>query len=207
MKKIFRVAASWLLILSLGYGALEFTALRWMPHVFSVAGILNHLDPGVQVLAQYSKRGIIPENYVAILGDSYAFGQGDWLLEKQFEVAPTYNTPHLLHAKTGRDVVSFGLPASSSIKSYLEDPISQLSFIRSLNRYTVTEPEIAILYFYEGNDVVDNWKEFNIRYQGKGYDKEHLNEYANFSRFIDSAILSTNNTVKKSEATAFTDKL
>lgn len=207
MKKIALILFSWIFVLLSCYALLEISVLRWLPHVFPIASIMTYLDPDIQVLAQYSKRNVVPENYIAIFGDSYAFGQGDWLLGQQDKIAPFYNTPHLLHKKNGRDVVSFGRPASSSIKGYLEDPLSQLAYIRSLHRYDIKDPEMAILYFYEGNDVVDNWKEYNVRYQGRGYQPDNLNKEENFSEFVDSAILQENNAVKKSINVSISDRL
>ncbi len=195
MKKCAGVLASWLLVMLLCYGALEVSVLHWLPKVFPLASVMNYLDPDVQVLAQSSKKSVVPENYIAILGDSYAFGQGDWLFNRQGEVSPAYNTTHLLHEKTGRDVVSFGRPASSNIKGYLEDPLSQYLYLRQA--FALQPPAVAILYFYEGNDVVDNWKEFEVRYQGQGYDPARLQEENYFARFIDEGILAKNKTVKK----------
>ena len=207
MKKIALILSCWVFVLSLCYVALEISVLRWLPHAFPIASVMTYLDPDIQVLAQYSKRNVVPENYIAIFGDSYAFGQGDWLFEQQDKITPFYNAPHLLHKKNGRDIVSFGRPASSSIKGHLEDPISQLAYIRSLHRYDIKDPEMAILYFYEGNDVVDNWKEYHVRYQGRGYQPTNLNNEENFSEFIESAILQENSAVKKSLHVSFSDRL
>lgn len=195
MKKWAGVLASWLLVMLLCYGALEVSVLHWLPKTFPLASVMNYLDPDVQVLAQSSKKSVVPENYIAILGDSYAFGQGDWLFNSQGEVSPAYNTTHLLHEKTGRDVVSFGRPASSNIKAYLEDPLSQYLYLQQT--FSLQPPAIAILYFYEGNDVMDNWKEFEVRYQGQGYDPGRLQEQDYFAQFIDEGILAKNKTVKK----------
>jgi len=194
VKKIAGVAASWLVVISLSYVALELTVLAWLPKVFPLASVMNYLAPDVQLLAQYSKKNIIPEDYIAILGDSYASGQGDWLFDRQSDIAPVYNTTHLLHQKTGRDVVSFGRPASSSIKAYLEDPVSQMRFIRT--RFPLADPAIAVLYFYEGNDVVDNWQEYQVRYLGQGFDAAQLTDPQSFSDFIDRGILEKNKTIK-----------
>lgn len=205
MKKIAGIIASWLAVLLVCYGAVEVTALHWLPRVFPLASVMNYLDQDAQLQAQYSKNDVIPERYVAILGDSYAFGQGDWLFNRQSDVMPVYNTTHLLHEKTGRDVVSFGRPASSSIKAYLEDPLSQLQFIR--RRDVIADPDVAVLYFYEGNDAVDNWQEYQMRYLQRGYSAERLQDAEYFARFIDEAILAQNNTVQRAIHPAWSDVL
>lgn len=207
MKKIFWLLSSWFVVLLLSYSLMEATALRWLPHVFSIATVMRYLDIDAQLLAQYSKSGAMPEKYVAVLGDSYAFGLGDWLFNEQSTIAPTYNTTHLLHKKLKQDVVSFGIPASSSIKGYIEDPVSHLTFIRSLNRGSIDNPQIALLYYYEGNDVTDNFQEFTVRYQGKGFDPALLNDDKYFTEFIDKSIIAENKIVKRSKDGFFTDKL
>lgn len=198
MKKWAGMVVSWLLVLALCYIPLEMTALRWLPRVFPLASVINYLDADVQLLAQYSKKNPLPENYIAILGDSYAFGQGDWLYNRQHDIAPVYNTTHLLHEKTGRDVVSFGRPASSNIKGYLEDPLSQFLYLQQ--KFSLRAPDVAILYFYEGNDVMDNWQDFEVRYKGRGFDPARLQDEEYFSRFIDDGILAQNSTVRRASA-------
>ena len=49
--------------------------LSWLP--LKTHWFLN--DP-VRVLAQSSKKWTIPEDYIALLGDSHALGLGDWML-------------------------------------------------------------------------------------------------------------------------------
>ncbi len=206
-KKLSGIFLSWTLIFLTCYAILEVTALRWLPHIFPIASIMRYLDPDIQMLAQYSKKHLLPENYIAILGDSYAFGQGDSLYDKQSEIAPSYNAPHWLQKNISQDIVTFGRPASSSIKAYLEDPLSQLAYIRALQNYPVKDPAVAILYFYEGNDVTDNWIEFQVRYKNQGFDVNRLQDQEYFSYFIDNDVLGKNKTYKKSIDGSFTNKL
>lgn len=207
MKKVCRLLFSWLLILAVSYTAMELTVLHWLPRVFPVASVMGYLDQDMRVLEQYSKNSVTPENYIAILGDSYAFGLGDWLLGNHSQVEPIYNATHLLHNSTGRDVVSFGMPASSNIRGYIEEPFSQLAFINALGRNSIHAPETALLYFYEGNDVTDNWEEFTVRYQGAGYARDKLNQQENFTLFIDEEILSKNKAMVRTKNISLADKL
>lgn len=205
MKRVAGIVASWLVVLLVSYAVLEMTVWRWLPRVFPLASVMNYLDQDVQLLAQYSKKNPLPDNYIAILGDSYAFGQGDWLFNRQGDVMPAYNVPHLLHDATGRDVVTFGRPASSSIKAYLEDPLAQLAFLRL--RYAVADPAYAVLYFYEGNDVVDNWQEYQVRYLGHGHAAGNVQDAAYFARFVDGDILAANRAMQRAQHPVWQDRL
>src|SRR5262249_16472306 len=46
---------------------------------YTSANIRTHLPDAAGVLVQNSKAQFLPRNYVALLGDSYAEGIGDWL--------------------------------------------------------------------------------------------------------------------------------
>jgi hypothetical protein len=63
------------------------------------------------VLAQYSKQSILPENYIAILGDSYSVGVGDLYTEltrNSEKWYPDYAPAHFINKQVGVDVISFG---------------------------------------------------------------------------------------------------
>ena len=62
------------------------------------------LPDGVRVLAQSSKDARLPESYVALAGDSYAQGRGDWLLGQNPNGNGPFHSAHILHDRTGRDV-------------------------------------------------------------------------------------------------------
>ena len=54
------------------------------------------VDENLRVLAQNSKKSQFPKEYIAITGDSYAIGVGDWLTETQkgsFFNSPAYSPP------------------------------------------------------------------------------------------------------------------
>lgn len=56
----------------------------------------------LRILAQSSKRGLLPNEYIAIAGDSYAVGAGDWLEEvrkNSFFGSPDYSAAHLIYEK------------------------------------------------------------------------------------------------------------
>ncbi|HAX45549.1 MAG TPA: hypothetical protein DCX78_01810 [Nitrospina sp.] len=65
--------------LSLTYLALELIVPHILNHV--PLTMYNALQTKNRLLGQSSKSSVIPQNYIALMGDSYAQGQGDWLKE------------------------------------------------------------------------------------------------------------------------------
>jgi hypothetical protein len=53
------------------------------PHVLHKLplSIYVGLDDGYRVLGQPTKKSVVPENYIAIVGDSHALGTGDWYMQ------------------------------------------------------------------------------------------------------------------------------
>jgi hypothetical protein len=74
----------------------------------------THLPDTAGVLVQASKAGFIPHDYIALLGDSYAEGVGDWLLQVNGDRTKPYHSANIIREATGRDVVSFGRSRSIS---------------------------------------------------------------------------------------------
>jgi hypothetical protein len=121
------------------------------------------LDPWQRVLAQSSKRAAVPEpGYVAILGDSFAAGLGDWLLEADPDANPPFHAAHVLHERLGRDVVSFGHSGDGSMTGWVKRPFRTLSFLAG-TRYALPDPGLFVAYYYEGNDLNDNLREIHLR--------------------------------------------
>ena len=114
------------------------------------------LPLGLSVLAQSSKTRRIPENYIAIVGDSYAQGKGDWLLDIDPNSNDAFHSAHVLQQLSGRDVISFGKGGASNIKGWVRDPIAKYRFIRDNIDESLAQPDIILAYFYAGNDLLDN---------------------------------------------------
>ena len=139
----------------------------------------RYLKPAFHVLAQSSKRSTIPENYIAIVGDSYAEGAGDWSLAVNLWGNPPYASHHLIHNLTGRDVISFGMAGAEHVKGIAQQPVFIFKSLSSTLLYRIPKPKIVLVYYYEGNDVVDNLgiieREFNKRYDRKRvYDQKYF---------------------------------
>ena len=114
------------------------------------------LPDGLAVLAQSSKSGRIPQNYLAIAGDSYAQGKGDWLLATDPASNGPYHSAHLLHQLTQKDVISFGRGGASNMKGWSREPWAKFSFISAAIDSDIKPPELILAYFHAGNDLTDN---------------------------------------------------
>ena len=53
--------------------------LHELPYKF-----LNHTTGPIRRLGQYSKNEVIPNDYIAIVGDSHAYGFGPWLYDNSW---------------------------------------------------------------------------------------------------------------------------
>jgi len=117
----------------------------------------------MQVLAQDTKRSLLPHDYVLLLGDSYAKGFGDWLLSADPHGHPPYHSAHVIHERLSRDVLSFGEGGASSIDAAVRRP---QEFTQGLRRFGLEPPSTLVLYFYEGNDLEDNLRDLERRFDG-----------------------------------------
>ena len=124
----------------------------------------EYLHPEARVLCQSSKDGAIPRRgYIALLGDSYAAGLGDWLLEADPAGRPDFASAHVLRRLTSRDVVSFGRAGAGSIDGILVHPLDDLRFLRSLWSFSMPEPGMVLVYFNEGDDLADTLRSVQRR--------------------------------------------
>lgn len=144
------------------------------------------LSDSLRVLAQSSKDGVAPRpGYIALAGDSYAAGAGDWLLEADPSANGPFHSAHVLHERTGRDVISLGHSAWGSLDGFVSGPRSVLDCINRLALFDVPEPGLMLLYFYEGNDLEDNLRDVRVRFLPT-YDNARLRDPAYFRTFIDA---------------------
>src|SRR5690348_15828647 len=84
-----------------GYVMLEYVLFRVMLP-FVPLDIQTKIPELADVLTQTSKSNYLPRNYVALLGDSYAEGLGDWLLENGSKRNGPFHSAHIIHEQTGR---------------------------------------------------------------------------------------------------------
>jgi hypothetical protein len=115
-----------------------------------------HLTGTPGVLVQHSKTGWVPQNYIAILGDSYAEGIGDWLISNGGNESLPFGAADVLHELTRRDVVSFGRGGSGNAEAFVRQPARIFGDSHCLIFPTLDPPAQIFAFFYEGNDVQDN---------------------------------------------------
>jgi hypothetical protein len=158
-------------------GALPLDARRFVP-------------PPYDRLADDTKEGLVPRDYIAIVGDSYAFGLGDWVLEalgsEGWWPRKPFDSAYVLHQQLGNDVISFGSAGFGSIDGIAIAPIVSLELLN--RRFGVDIPRLFLVYFYEGNDLSDNLKEL----RAGGYDAtlESVSDRGRFSAWLYRRIAS-----------------
>jgi hypothetical protein len=117
-----------------------------------------YLPDRADFFLQISKSQYVPRDYIALVGDSYAQGMGDWLLSLGYKSSKPYHSADVIHEKLRRDVASLGRARSGSAEAMV------LRVARIFNDpYCYLFPEIPapkrfLVYFYEGNDIEDNYE-------------------------------------------------
>src|SRR3954454_17912598 len=151
-----RLANTALVVISLAvtYLAASFFLFRVaLPHL--PINLRPHFPDIAEVFAQTSKRATVPGDYIALLGDSYAKGQGDGLLNANGDRAKFMHSAHVLHRLTGRDVISLGLGGAGRAQAMVRKPARIL--LGDCFLYPRLElPRQIFVYFYEGNDLEEN---------------------------------------------------
>lgn len=96
------------------------------------------------------------KNYTAILGDSYAWGQGDeWLNNNEM-----YSSLHFLREVDKKNYINFSIPGGRSITSFREFFYRYNQVEKSFFLPKIDKPNKIIFFFYEGNDIIDNYEWF-----------------------------------------------
>src|SRR5689334_6585821 len=83
------------------YVAMEYFIFRVMLP-FAPLDVQTRVPELADVLTQRSKAAYFPKDYVALLGDSYAEGLGDWLLQNGSKQKGPFNSANVVHELTGR---------------------------------------------------------------------------------------------------------
>jgi hypothetical protein len=126
------------------------------------------VPPPYDRLAENTKEGTIPKNYIAIVGDSYAYGLGDWALQvldsSWWTAGKPFDSASVIHDALSADVVSLGSAGFGSIRGSALNPVVALQLLYA--RFHIEAPRLFLVYFYEGNDLSDNLEEL----RSAGYD-------------------------------------
>lgn len=141
------------------YGLAEYSFPRVFTRLFPLvwAQKFEEFD-GVWPLLQSSKRSFYPQDYIALAGDSYAMGMGDAMYENvPNSRRPRFHSAHTIQDLTDKDVITFGQPGSGSIRGTISNPVAGLHYLQKLFDENFPAPQWIVLYFYEGNDLTENW--------------------------------------------------
>ncbi len=125
-----------------------------------------YLPETAGALVQKTKADLVPRNYIAILGDSYAEGWGDESLKAGDDYGRWFSASDVVHELTGRDVVTFGKAGAGSAEAFVMLPARALEGGRCATFPSIGDPDQVFAYFYEGNDLYDN-VEFAKRVRAK----------------------------------------
>jgi len=147
------------------------------------------LPKAMEVLAQSSKDARLPKNYIALAGDSYAQGKGDWLLNANPDKNGPFHSAHLIHQYLGQDVISLGHSGASSTRGLVELPLAKFGFLKRNIATDIQNPKHILVYFYAGNDLADNWKEYNQDFVSL-YGKNKVNDDAAWNSYFEQQIKS-----------------
>lgn len=144
--------------------------------------IRESIEPNIRALAQPSKKGYLPKDYVALLGDSYAEGAGDWYIQGDRSKNSPFQPAHVVHAKTGRDVIAFGSSGAGPQRYIVANFPAAYMYMNKLAFLTVEKPTDIIVYFYEGNDLNDCLRDLRRRLsptldKAVIYDDEKMEHY------------------------------
>jgi hypothetical protein len=163
------------------------------PHILHKVplSIYVGLDDGYKVLGQSTKKSVIPKDYIAIVGDSHALGTGDWytrIVRKHKLTQGDYHSAHVLYNRTGRDIISYGALGSGSLRGLVSQPIGHFIHINSLRAFELQDPEMILVYFFEGNDLNDNVIDLQGQYKDI-IDMDRFYDPDYFKNFIQKSVL------------------
>ena len=190
MKKLFQNGLLIILSLAAGYTGLEYFLF---PALLDRVPLKLHfaVKEEIRVLTQSSKDSVVPERYLALFGDSYSQGYGDWLLDADPDANSPYHSAHVLHDLSGRDVITFGKSGSGSLSGLVGHPVRWLDYIRQSRLSSLPDPGEILVYFYEGNDLNDNLEDLKTRYIERNYDPAKVYDPAYFRSFIEKEVVGT----------------
>ena len=108
-------------------------------------------------------------DYNAILGDSNAMGSGDGYLNNDYN----YSIAHFLFIKNNKNYLNYaraGYGSISAVSNYIKlTKLEEYIFLKK----NINKPSKILFFFYEGNDLDENLKEFELT--GKNF--LNINEY------------------------------
>lgn len=119
-------------------------------------------------------------NYITTFGDSYTFGNGDWLFDSGFLfLNKPSNYSFILKDELHTDVLNMGKTGTCSVSSIIQTPLIDYKIIKE--KLHLNNAKATLFFFYEGNDISDNIQDI-LKYK-KNFPDEELN-YINFKKWL-----------------------
>ncbi len=161
--------------LAVTYVAASFVIFRVVYPELSL-NLRPHFPDIAEIFAQNSKAGTVPRDTLALLGDSYAEGQGDGLFNAKGDRAKAFHSAHALQRLAKRDVISLGMGGAGSAQAMVRMPTRILRSGCFL--YPALEaPRQMLVYFYEGNDLDENGYVANVSAAGGAVTRQKIERY------------------------------
>ena len=133
-------------------------------------------------------------NYITTFGDSYTFGNGDWLYDSGFLfLNKPSNYSFILKDELHLDVLNMGKTGTCSVSSIIQTPLIDYKIIKE--KLHLNKPKATLFFFYEGNDISDNIQDI-IKYK-MNFPNEELN-YINFKKWLEYFSLKNYEPVERS---------
>jgi hypothetical protein len=142
--------------LLVSYAAGEFVFFRFMLPNMPLT-LRPYMPEQPDFFLQNAKSHYVPHDYIALVGDSYAAGVGDWLLATGDKKDKPYHSGNVLHELTRRDVITFGRVGAGSAEGMVLRVARILDDGYCYLFPPIEEPSRIYVYFYEGNDLDDNY--------------------------------------------------
>lgn len=151
LSNILLVLAAVLLSYLAAEAAFSVLGLRYVP-----LRLHADLPADIRPFAQSSKAGVIPRDPIVLVGDSYAQGYGDWLLESNPDRNAPFHSGNVIHELAGRDVITLGQSGAGSAEGIAALPANAYASNQTAWYLRLPQPDLAVVYFYEGNDLNNN---------------------------------------------------
>ena len=149
------------------YLALGFVVLWFGPELGMSLKVPHYFARPSMVAYQLGLASDKATPHIALLGDSYAAGTGDWMASVSSMQEPYYSGS-VIEEQIDRRVISYARPGGSNADTLVET-IAEIKKAHGCFLYgPPPQPQQLIVYFYEGNDLTDNMNDLKSLVMSQG---------------------------------------